>query len=119
MLAVVKRVLDRQERAPGLTQQVHPSEIERLANPLDLGDEAGYMPERQVVRFVRAPRAELVVADDAKPSLGKIEKRRQVLRVASGTAVEQEERAVALARALVPDAAIADVDVSLLSLDHS
>ena len=45
MLAVMQRVLDRQKCAPGLTQQMHLTEIERLANLLDLGDEPRHLPE--------------------------------------------------------------------------
>ena len=111
----MQRVLDRQERAPRLTQQMHLAEIEGLANLLDLGDEPRYLPERQVVRFVGAPRAELIVADDAKAFAGKVEKWRQVLGVAARAAVEQQQRPVARARAFVPDAAVADVDVALLA----
>src|SRR5829696_9485154 len=111
-------VFDRQKRTPRLTQQMHLPEIERLANFLHLGDEPGYLPERQVVRFVGAPGAELIVADDAKPLAGKIEKRRQVFGVATRAAVEQQQRPVTRARRLIPDAAIADVDIPFLTHIH-
>jgi hypothetical protein len=88
------------------------------ANALDLGNEPGYLPERQVVRFVGAPGAELIVADDAKPLAGKIEKRRQVFGVATRAAVEQQQRPVTRARRLIPDAAIADVDIPFLTHIH-
>ena len=75
MLAEVKRVFDREERAPRLTKQMHLPQIERLANRLDLGNEPWDPPEGRVVRFVGAPRAELIVADDAKAFGGKVQKR--------------------------------------------
>ncbi len=55
VLAVVQRVLDGQERAPGLTEKMHPSQIERLANPLHLGGKAGDIPEREIVGLVGPP----------------------------------------------------------------
>ena len=50
-------------------------EIERLANLLDLIYEPGHLPEREVIRFLGAPGAELIVADDPKAFGSKIEKR--------------------------------------------
>ena len=75
MLAVMQRVFDRQKCAPGLAQQMDLPEIERLANLLDLGNEPRNLPEREVIRFLGAPGAELIVADDPKAFGGKIEKR--------------------------------------------
>src|SRR5215212_669825 len=97
---------------------MHLPEIERLANALDLGNESRYLPERQVVRLVRAPGAELIVADDPKALIGKIEKWRQVLGVAAWAAVEQQDGPVTSARAFVPDAAVPDIDVPLASTSH-
>jgi hypothetical protein len=97
---------------------VHLFQVERLADSLHLGDEAGDLPERGIVRLVRTPRAELVVADDAKTIVRQLQERRQVFGIAAGTAVEEEQRALARTRALVPDAAGANADVSLLSRDY-
>jgi hypothetical protein len=98
---------------------MHLPEIERPANLFDLGNEPRYLPERQIFRFVGAPRAELIVTDDAKALAGKVEKRRQVFGVAARSAVEKEERAVTRARAFVPDAAVADVDIPFLVPIHT
>src|SRR3954452_6833306 len=97
---------------------MHLPEIERLTNRLDLGNEPRYLPERQVVRFLGAPGAELIVADDVKAFVGKIEKRRQILEVAARSTMQQQQGAGPFARTLIPDSAIADVDKSLLAHIH-
>src|SRR5215207_11360060 len=97
---------------------MHLAEIERLTNLLDLGNEPRDLPEREVIRFLGAPGAELIVADNPKAFGGKVEKRRQVLRVAAWAAVEQQQRPVSHARTLIPDAAVTDVDVTLAATSH-
>src|SRR5215204_1394129 len=97
---------------------MHLPEIERLANCLDLCHEAGYLPECEVVRFIGTPGAELIIADDTKSLVGKAEKRRQVFRVTTRSTVQQQQRAVTRARAFIPDATIANVDVSLTAESH-
>src|SRR5215475_4010424 len=60
-----KRVFQRQHAAPGLPEQVHLAEAERLADGLHLGDEAFDAPKAEVLGPVRGAGAELVVDDDA------------------------------------------------------
>src|SRR5215208_2290875 len=97
---------------------MHLPEIERLANRLYLCHEARYLPAREVVRFIGTPGAELIVADDTKSLVGKAEKGRQVFRVTTRSTVQKQQRAVTLARAFIPNATIAYVDVSLAAENH-
>src|SRR4051794_4239405 len=61
LVAVMQRVFERQKGAPRLSEQVHRAETERLTHGLDLVHEAGHSPNRDIIRFVRPPRPELIV----------------------------------------------------------
>jgi hypothetical protein len=61
----------------------------------------------------------LIVSDNPEPKIGKIEKGRQVLGVAARSTVKQQERPVTRARAFIPDAAVADIDVTLFAHSHT
>ena len=92
-------------------------EVERLEaevgpKRLELVDEPVGPPQGRVVRPVRLAAAELVVEDDAALGTGEPLERLQVEAAAARTAVEQDERPVALAEDPVADGAALDFDLS-------
>src|SRR3954454_3650016 len=110
----MKRILESQEGSPRLAKQVHCAEIERFAHGLDLGHETRHPPDRLIIRFVRSPRPQLVVTYNPKPLASEIEKWLQVFAITAWPSMEEEERAISFAGALVPDSAFSDLDVTCM-----
>jgi hypothetical protein len=92
--------------------QVEGLEPEVGAKRLELVDEAVGTPQRRVVGPIRLATAELVVEDDA--SIGPCQplERLQVEAAAARTAVQQDERPIALAEDPVADGPALDLDLS-------
>ena len=99
-VGVVERVLERQAAAPGLAEQHHPLEPERVADAVELGHEAVDPPERRVVGLVGAAAAELVVEQHGQLVAGELLQPPQVLERDPRAAVQHDERDRAVAVAL-------------------
>ena len=83
-------VLLREHPAPGVPEQMHAVEAERVADVRELGEEELDGPERRIGRLRRVARPELVVEDDA-PLVSELLERGEPEVRRAGAAVQAEE----------------------------
>ncbi len=112
IVRIAQRVIDGEPAAPGMAEQVHLAEPQRLADRLGLLDIAPDGPQRGIVRPVGSACSELVEGDDAVAFLRKTAVRfPQIIAGKPGPAVETEYRLVAAAEAVGDHLEAVDLDL--------